>query len=57
MNYFLEHINQDIKKGVYAKIRTQHYIKLNTGATEIQQLTPVGLTTTKTSCPNHPIYL
>ena len=35
MNYLPEHINQDIK-GDKAKIRTQQYIKLNTGAKEIQ---------------------
>ena len=34
MNYLLEHINQDIK-GDEAKIRTQQYIKMKTGAKEI----------------------
>ena len=36
MNYLVEHKIQDIK----AKIRTQQYIKLNTGAKEIQQFNP-----------------
>ena len=42
MNYLLEHnINQDIKRIYKAKIRTQQYIKLNTGAKEIQQVNPI----------------
>ena len=39
MHHLLEHINPD-KKGDKAKIRTQQYIKLNTGAKEIQQVNP-----------------
>ena len=39
MHDLLEHINQDVK-GDKAKIKTQQYIKLNTGAKEIQQLSP-----------------
>ena len=45
-HHLQKHINQDIK-GDKAKIRTQQYIKLNTGAKEIQQVIPVGLTTAK----------
>ena len=41
MHHLLQHINQDIK-GDKAKIRTQQYIKLNTGAKEIQQVNPGG---------------
>ena len=41
MHHLLEHINRDIKGGT-AKIRTQQYIKLKTGAKEIQQVNPVG---------------
>ena len=36
MHHLIEHMNQDIKRDK-AKIRTQQYIKLNTGAKEIQQ--------------------
>ena len=38
MHHLQKHIDQDIKKGDKAKIRTQQYIKLNTGAKEIQQV-------------------
>ena len=48
MHHLLEHINQD-KKGDKAKIRTQQCIKMNTGAKEIKQVNPVGLTTAKAS--------
>ena len=41
MHHLLEHINQDIK-GDKAKIRSQQYIKLNTGAKEIKQVNPGG---------------
>ena len=41
MQHPLELINHD-KKGDKAKIRTQEYIKLNTGAKEIQQVNPGG---------------
>ena len=41
MHHLLEHINQYIK-GDKAKIRTQQYIKLNTGAKEIQKVNPGG---------------
>ena len=37
----LEHTNKDIK-GDKAKISTQHNIRLNTGAKEIQQANPSG---------------
>ena len=40
MDYLIEHINQD--KGDKAKIRTQQYIKLNTGAKKIQHVNPSG---------------
>ena len=43
MPHLLEHINQDIK-GDKAKIRTQLFIKLNTGAKEIQQVNCGGYT-------------
>ena len=46
------HANQDIKKEDRTKIRTQQYMKLNTGAKEIQQINPVGLTT-ETKCNNY----
>ena len=43
MHHFLEYINQDIKKeNPKAKLRTQQYMKLNTGAKEIQQVNPGG---------------
>ena len=41
MHRLLENINQDIK-GDKAKIRTQQYIQLNTGAKQIQQVNPGG---------------
>ena len=41
MHHLLEHTNQVIK-GDKAKIMTQQYIKLNTGAKEIQQVNPGG---------------
>ena len=41
MHHLLEHINQHIKID-NAKIRTQQYIKLNTGAKEIQRVNPGG---------------
>ena len=41
MHHLLEHINQDIKRDE-AKIRSQQYIKLNTGAKEMQQVNPGG---------------
>ena len=50
MHHLLEHIRQDIK-GDKAKLRTKQYIKLNTGANEIQQLKPVGLTTAESIKP------
>ena len=42
MHHIIEHINQDKKKGDKARTRTQLYIKLNTGAKEIQQVNPGG---------------
>ena len=44
------------KKGDKAKIRTQQYIKLNTGEKGIQQVNPVALTADKTSGTSHLIY-
>ena len=41
MHYLLEHINQDIN-GDKAKFGIQQYIKLGTGAKEIQQANPGG---------------
>ena len=41
MHHPLEHINQYIK-GDKAKIRTQQYIKLDTGAKDIQQVNMVN---------------
>ena len=41
MNYLLEHITQDIKGD--KNIGSQQYIKLNTGAKEIQQVNPGGI--------------
>ena len=40
MHHILEHIDLDIK-GDKANIRTQQYIKLNSGAKEIQQVNPL----------------
>ena len=37
----------------YFNSPAQQYIKLNTRAKEIQQVTPVGLTTAKASGPHH----
>ena len=50
MHYLLEHINQ-YKKGDKEKIRTQHYIKLNTKAKEIQQANPGGLDNSQSIWP------
>ena len=50
MHHLREHINQGIK-GDKAKIRTQQKIKQNTGAKEIQQVTPSGLTNSQSLKP------
>ena len=41
MRHLLEHKKQNIK-GDKAKIRTEQYIKLNTGAKEIEKINPDG---------------
>ena len=41
MHHLLKHINKD-KQWDKAKIRTQQWIKLNSGAKEIQQANPGG---------------